>query len=240
MTQQIGDIVAKTKSTADGADSQPSDFTKNYGQFERNGSTFKHEITTHAGTKLTGYSKPRNQPEPADKQVLLTKVIGRLHRNYLVKGGKIVFYRIYDANPANDEEIVTLYKERYEAVSRVAVGEKWLMDWLQTFYNQTTSYNNNDRDLIPKSQPVRPTESAPPAADYDPTGLSRRESRHPPRPTLIPDSARQPAYQDPLDKNRQFANQDELHVYIQKLRQGGVPNDAIRGFYDHVRSFIPK
>ncbi len=239
MTEKIGDIAAKTQPSADTARSQPSDFTKNYGKFERTGSTFKHEIITHAGAKLTGYSKPQHQPEPADKQVLLTKIIGRLYRKYLDKGGSITFFRVYDANPANDEEIATIFKDRYEAVSRVTVNEKWLMDWLHTFYNRATTYNSNDRELIPKSQPVRQTEPVQ-APDYDPTGISRHESRQPSRPALVPNPARQPAYQDPLDKNRRFKDQDEFHIYVQKLRQDGVPSDAIRGFYDYVKGFVPK
>lgn len=83
------------------------------GKFDRNGSTYKHEIYLTNGITLTGYSKSLYYPEKQDKIVLLQDIILRLfHNGYFSKSDKIIFYEL-DLFSKEKNEIFTLSPTGY-------------------------------------------------------------------------------------------------------------------------------
>lgn len=83
------------------------------GKFDRNGSTYKHEIFLSNGIVLTGYSKSLYYPEKQDKIVLLQDIILRLYHNgYFNKSDKIIFYEL-DLFSKDKLEIFTLTPTTY-------------------------------------------------------------------------------------------------------------------------------
>lgn len=85
------------------------------GQFDSVNSTYKHRIHLSNGKELVGYSKGLYVSEPADKTVLLERVIVRLVNNGYLNIGRVdrieFFYNKF--LQGNDELILTLYPAMY-------------------------------------------------------------------------------------------------------------------------------
>lgn len=99
---------------------QQNRFTKNFNQWDKTYSTYRHKIYFNDGNFIDGYSKGLNVDEPFDKTKLLINVISRLlNSGYLMHPSKntykIEFYkRDLSKLKQNEELILTLYPESYK------------------------------------------------------------------------------------------------------------------------------
>ncbi|WP_288424246.1 hypothetical protein [uncultured Spirosoma sp.] len=185
------------------SDGNSSTFVRNFGKFERPGSTFSWKIFRPGREKLIGYSKPRDMAEKANKQELLLDCIRRLaNNNYIREGLRVEFYRNFSDDDNDSVKLVTMYGSRF--IPETAILEQaWLIKFLKNFYNPVVhSYGS---ELFPTGgQPAPPTGKV-----------------------LVPDNV----HKDPFDPERRFKTEDALMNYIEKLQREGHPKGRIEDYF---------
>jgi hypothetical protein len=190
-----------------------STFIKNFGKFQRAGSTYSWKIYRPRLQTLFGYSKPFDMAEKANKQELLLDCIRRLKAKYIVEGYRIEFYRNFSDDDNDSVKIITLYGTRF-IPEPVVITEAWLLKFLKDLYNPVVySYGN---EMFPTGGPKTA-----------PDGMA-----------IIPDSSKQAPPKDPFDLTRQFKTEDALYKYMDKLILEGHPKGLVEDFYmKKIRAF---
>ncbi|UHG93456.1 hypothetical protein [Spirosoma oryzicola] len=183
-----------------------STFIKNFGKFERPGSTYSWKIYRPRLQTLYGYSKPFGMAEKANKQELLLNCITRLKPKYIVEGYRIDFYRNFSDDDNDSVKLMSLYGTRFMP-EPVIITEAWLMKFLKDLYNPIV-YNYG--------------------TEMFPTG---GKSNAPNGTAIIPDSSKQAAVKDPFDPSRTFKNEDALMKYMEKLLREGHPHGQVQEFF---------
>jgi hypothetical protein len=186
-----------------------STFIKNFGKFQRAGSTYSWKIYRPRLQTLYGYSKPFDMAEKANKQELLLDCIRRLKNKYIVEGYKIEFYRNFSDDDNDSVKLMTLHGNRF-IPEYVVITEAWLMKFLKDLYNPIVyNYGNEMFPTGGKSAP--------------PDGMA-----------LIPDRAKQGVTKDPFDLTRKFKGFDDLGRYTEKLLREGHAHGVVSDFYRKI------
>ena len=184
-------------------------FIKNFGKFEREGSTFHWKIFRPGREKLLGYSKPKDMAEKANKQELVMDVVRRLSKNYLKEGMRIEVYRAYDPTDDNQSvKLFTLHATRF-IPEPVILSELWLIGFLKNIYSPPISYYDPGASLFPTGEAATP-----------PAGAA-----------VIPDPAQQPTRRGAFDLERSFKSIETLLAYCNKLTSDGYAQGQVSEFY---------
>jgi hypothetical protein len=124
------------------------------GRFDPLNSTYKHEIYLTNGKLLTGYSKGLFHSEPADKTILLERVIVRLIRNgYLapIRTNRIDFF-LNNYLGGNDVLVVSLYPYHYSlGEHKEVIADPRTFQFLKKLYDAI-----NKGELITKDLQHKP------------------------------------------------------------------------------------
>ena len=187
-------------------DGRDGTFFRNFGKFERHGSTYMWKIYRPRLQTLVGYSKPRDMAEKANKQELLLDIIRRLAKGYIRDGFRIEMYRNYSPSDDDSVKFLTLYGSRF-IPEPVVIDQTWLMKFLKNLYNPVVY--NYGTEMFPTGGKPAPAEGK----------------------SLIPEPAKIPLSNDPFDLNRGFKSSEELLDYVDKLDREGHPKGRISDYY---------